>query len=66
MADPTNEQIVAALEAAGVRFQSFQHAITRRMVWCTSGSQPVDKLCDGIRALLRTAGVDLPHGGQQR
>lgn len=50
---PTDEQIVAALEAHGIRFQRFQGGITgTKDCWSTSGSQDVRKLANAVRSIL--------------
>lgn len=49
----SDEEIVAALEAAGVKFQRFMGGITgTKDCWSTAGSQDVRKLLAGVRAIL--------------
>ena len=52
-AELTDEQIVAALESAGVKFQRFMGGISgTKDCWSTAGSQDVRKLANGVRAAL--------------
>jgi len=54
----TDEQIVAGLEAAGVEFHRFMGGIGgSKDIWATSGSQPVQKIAAGVRAMLAAHGI---------
>lgn len=49
----SDDEIVRALEAAGVKFQRFLGGISgTKDCWSTSGSQDVRKLANGVRAIL--------------
>lgn len=53
---PTDDQVVAALESAGVKFQRFMGGISgTKDCWSTAGSQSVPKLADGVRAMISAA-----------
>lgn len=55
-AELSDEEVVAALEVAGVRFQRFMGGISgTKDCWNTSGSQDVRKIANGVRALLSAA-----------
>lgn len=52
-AEVSDAEIVATLEAAGVKFQRFMGGITgTKDCWSTAGSQDVRKLLAGVRAIL--------------
>jgi len=52
-AEVSDEQIVEALESAGVKFQRFMGGIGGTQdIWSTSGAQSVKKIAAGVRAIL--------------
>mgnify|MGYP000042920655 CR=1 FL=1 len=54
----TDEQIVAGLEAAGVEFHRFMGGIGGdKDIWATSGSQSVQKIAAGVRAMFAVHGI---------
>lgn len=52
-AEVSDEQIVTALESAGVEFQRFTGGLSGAQdIWTTAGSQRVKKIAAGVRAIL--------------
>lgn len=55
---PSDEELIAELEAAGVAFMAFRGGISgTKDIWTTSGSQDARKIAAGIRAVLAKWGT---------
>ena len=58
---PSDEELIAELEAAGVAFMAFRGgAGLTKKIWTTSGSQDAKKIATGIRAVLEKWGTPQP------
>jgi len=58
---PTDEELIAELEVAGVAFMAFRGgAGLTKKIWTTSGSQDAKKIATGIRAVLAKWGTPQP------
>lgn len=61
---PTDAELIAELEAAGVEFMAFRGGLCgTKEVWVTAGSQDAKKIAQGVRAALAKWGVQpVPAG----
>lgn len=58
---PSDEELIAELEAAGVAFMAFRGGVgLNKEIWTTSGSQDAKKIATGIRAVLAKWGTPQP------
>lgn len=58
---PSDAELIAELEAAGVAFMAFRGgAGLTKEIWTTSGSQDAKKIATGIRAVLAKWGTPQP------
>ena len=59
--EPTDAELIAELEAAGVQFMAFRGGLSgTKELWTTSGSQDAKKIATGMRAAIARWGTPQP------